>query len=169
MHCSIPYFFILSCHVYLMLCSILLCLRFELYFLIHLTPLMDHYHFSYLHLLPSFLLDPLSIPDKKGKSILFRVYWSVFVIFIWLLCTSLGGEILFLMHICRGRDIPLGRCIYQGGEDIELLRKICFVCFSLCLFSWIALCLFWTCIYLYAIVLHWVHVWMIIYFAMWSL
>ena len=28
---------------------------------------------------------------------------------------------------------------------------------------------FWTCIYLYAIVLHWMHVRMIICFAMWSL
>ena len=53
--------FILACHVYLMLCSILFCLLFELHFLIHLTSLMHHYHCSYLHLLPSFLLDPLSI------------------------------------------------------------------------------------------------------------
>ena len=52
------------------LCSILLCLRFELHFLIHLAPLIHHYHCSYLHLLLSFLLDPLSIPDKKGESIL---------------------------------------------------------------------------------------------------
>ena len=79
MHWSIPYFVILACHVYLMLYSILLCLRFELHFLIHLAPLMHHYHCSYLHLLPSFLLDPLSIPDKKGESILQRVYRSVFV------------------------------------------------------------------------------------------
>ena len=33
------------------------------------------------------------------------------------------------MHICRGRDIPYGRCIYQVGKDIELIRKLCFVCF----------------------------------------
>ena len=77
MHWSIPCFFILACHVYLMLCSILLFLRFKLYFLIHLAPLMHHYHCSYIHLLPSFLLDPLSIPDKKGESILQRVYRSV--------------------------------------------------------------------------------------------
>ena len=57
------------------------------------------------------------------------------------MCTSLREEILFLMHICRGRDIPYGRCIYQGGEDIELIRKLCFVCFSLCLFSCIVSCL----------------------------
>ena len=44
----------------------LVCLRIEIY----LTPLMHHYHWSYLLLLPSFLLGPLSIPDKKGESIL---------------------------------------------------------------------------------------------------
>ena len=70
MHWSIPCFVILACLVYLMLCGILFCLRFELHFLIHLAPLMHHYHCLYLHLLPSFLLDPLSIRDKKGESIL---------------------------------------------------------------------------------------------------
>ena len=29
-----------------------------------------------------------------------------FVISIWLLCTFFGGEILFLVNICRGKDIP---------------------------------------------------------------
>ena len=64
------FFFILAYHVYLMLCIILFCLRFELHFLIHLAPIMHHYHCSYLHLLPLFLLDPLSIRDKKEESIL---------------------------------------------------------------------------------------------------
>ena len=53
-------FFILACHVYLMLCNTLFCLKIELHFLIHLAPLMHHYHCSFLHLLPSFLLDHLS-------------------------------------------------------------------------------------------------------------
>ena len=70
MHWSIPYFFILSYHVYFILCSILFCLLFELHFLIHLAPLMHLYPCSFLHLLPSFLLDPLSICDKKRESIL---------------------------------------------------------------------------------------------------
>ena len=48
----------------------LFCLLFELYFLIHVIPLMHHYPCSYLHLLPSFLLDPLFIHIKKGDSIL---------------------------------------------------------------------------------------------------
>ena len=38
----IPCFFILACHVYLILCSTLFCLRIELHFLIHLAPLMHH-------------------------------------------------------------------------------------------------------------------------------
>ena len=70
MYWSIPCFVVLACHVYLMLCSIFLCFRFELHFLIHFAPFMHHYHCSYLHLLPFFLLDPLSIPDKKGENIL---------------------------------------------------------------------------------------------------
>ena len=72
MYWFISCFFILACHVYFMLCSIFFFfgLRFELHFLIHLAPLMHHYHCSYLHLLPSFLLNPLSIHDKKGESIL---------------------------------------------------------------------------------------------------
>ena len=69
-HTLVYTLFILACHVYLMLCSILFCLRFELHFLILLAPLMHHYHCLFLYLLPSFLLDPLSIPDKKGESIL---------------------------------------------------------------------------------------------------
>ena len=69
-HALVYTFFILACHVYLMLCSTLFCLKFELHFLIHLAPLILRYHCSYLHLLPTFLLDPLSILDKKGESIL---------------------------------------------------------------------------------------------------
>ena len=50
------------------------------------------------------------------------------------MCTFLGGEILFLVHICRGRYIP------QGGEDMELIRKFCFVCFSLYFFLFALWC-----------------------------
>ena len=70
MYWSITCFFILACHVYLMLCSILFCLRCELHFLIHLAPLMHHYHCSYLHLLPSFFLDLFVYSCQKGESIL---------------------------------------------------------------------------------------------------
>ena len=42
MHWFIRCLFILACHVYLMLYSILHCLSFELHFLIHLAPFMHH-------------------------------------------------------------------------------------------------------------------------------
>ena len=82
MHWSISCFFILACHVYLVLYSILFCLRFELHFLIHFALLMYHYHCLYLHLLSSFLLGPLSIPVKKGESILVSSIPESFVISI---------------------------------------------------------------------------------------
>ena len=64
-----------------------------------------------------------------------------FIISKWLLCPFLRGEILFLMHICRGGDILYGRCIYQGGEDIVLIGKICFVCFLVgFMVIWVILC-----------------------------
>ena len=119
-----------SQHVMLALCFVasyyVLC--FELHFLIHLAPLMHHSPFSFLHLLPSFLLDPFVYQCQKGGKYTLECIPKSFVISIWLLCTPLGGEILFLVHICSGRNIPQGRCIYQGGEDIVLTRKFCFVC-----------------------------------------
>ena len=124
------------------LCFVALCfvLGLGFIFLIHFAPFMHHYHCSYLHLLPSFLLDPLSIRDKKGESILWRVYQGAFVISTWLLCTSLRGEILFLVHICRGKDIPLRRCIYQGGEDNCINKK---TLFCLCFFKFVFLFALW--------------------------
>ena len=89
-----------------------------------------------------FSLTTLSIRVKKGGEYTLECIPESFVISIWLLCTSLRGEILFLVHICRGRDIPYGRCIYQGEEDIVLIRKLCFdvwcmikllTCFTSCL------------------------------------
>ena len=85
--------FVASCYV--------LC--FELHFLIHLAPLMHHSPYSFLHLLPSFLLDPFVYSCKKGGEYTLECIPESFVISIWLLCTSLEGEILFLMHICKGR------------------------------------------------------------------
>ena len=115
MHWSIPCFFILACHVYIMLCSILFCLKFELHFLSHLATLMHHYHCSYLHLFPSFLLDLLSIPDKKGI-VYSREYTGVFCHFYMTLVHNLRGRnsishahlqeekySIREMHIPRGR------------------------------------------------------------------
>ena len=115
MHWFIPYFFILACHVYLILCSILFCLRFVLHFLILLAPLILHSHYSYLHLLPSFLLDPfIYLCKKRGKYTLeqyareFCHFYMTFVPILWggnfISCAHLQGERYFIreMHIPRG-------------------------------------------------------------------
>ena len=97
-----------SWHVMFTLCFVAFCyvLCFELHFLIHLAPLMHHSPYSFLHLLPSFLLDPIVYSCQKGGEYTLECIPESFVISIWLLCISLEGEILFLVHICRGRDIP---------------------------------------------------------------
>ena len=70
MHWSIRCFFILACHIYLMLCNILFCLLFKLHFSFILHPsciiLLVHTFIS-CHF---FSLTPLSICVKKGESIL---------------------------------------------------------------------------------------------------
>ena len=89
-------------------------------------------------------------------------------------CTFVGGE-------SHSGDA------YTKGKNTYFIRKPCCVlfyimlvflfalwCFELCLGS-ILYCFYrimlmcWTCIHLYAIVLYWLHVRMIICFAMWSL
>ena len=92
-HALVYTLFILACHVYLILCSILFCLRFELLFLIHLTPLMHHYHCSYLHLLPSFLLDPIVYLCQKGGEYTLEYYTGEFYHFY-----------MTLVHILRERN-----------------------------------------------------------------
>ena len=84
-HALVYTLFMLACHVYLMLCSTLFCLRIELHFLIHLASLMHHYHCLYFHLLPSFLLDPLFIRDKKGR-VYSREYTEEFLSFLYDSC-----------------------------------------------------------------------------------
>ena len=53
------------------------------------------------------------------------------------------------MHICKGRDIPYGRCIYKKGEDIVLIRKLYSVCFLVgFMVLWVMLCiLIASCLY----------------------
>ena len=92
MHQSTPCFFILACHVYLILCSILFCLRFELHFLIHLAPLIYHYHCSYLHLLLSFLLDPFVYSCKKGGRVYSKVVYQRVLSFLYDSCARSQGE-----------------------------------------------------------------------------
>ena len=85
-------FFILACRVYLMLCSILFRLRFELHFLIHLAPLMHHLHIFFPF--PSFLLIHLSIRDKKGREYchFYMTHVHTFRGINFTLCTFVGGE-----------------------------------------------------------------------------
>ena len=96
------------------------------------------------------------------------------------------------VHNLRGRNSTsctfIGRENHRGdtytkGEKTSFLRKPCFAlclflvvlwCFELCLvsmfcYSYRIILTCWTCIYPYAIVLYWLHVQMIICFAIWSL
>ena len=111
MYWSIPCFFILACHIYLMLCSILFCLLFELHFSFILHPsciiLLVHVFIS----CPIFSLTPLSIGVKKGKSIL-KSFCHFFMALVHILrgrnyfsCTHLQGEKYSIgeMHIPRRR------------------------------------------------------------------
>ena len=156
-----------------------------LHFLIHLAPLMHH-------LLPLFISSFLSlIPldsffyswQKRGEYT--REYTSEYRHFY-----------MHHVHILRGRNST--SCTFVGGEshrgDVHtkgektffyektlfclVLPFACFLivlwCFELHLIS--VLCCShrivfkcWTCIHPYAIVFYWLHVWMIICFAMWSL
>ena len=100
------------------------------------------YPCSYLLFFISFFLTPLSIRVKKGESIL-EIILENFVISIWLLCTFSGGEILFLVHILKGRN-PLGKCMYQGREGFSYKKTLfclfyimCFLVFLYCALSYI--------------------------------
>ena len=94
------------------------------------------------------------------------------------------------VHILRGRNSISCTFVegeshrgeaYTKGDKTFFMRKLCFICFTLCLASrclWcFELCLVlmlimllcWTCIHPYAIALYWLHVWMIIFFFIWSL
>ena len=100
------------------------------------------------------------------------------------------------VHILRGRNST--SCTFVGGESLwgdaytkgektSFFRKPCFVFilyyayflvvlwyFELCLVSMLCcshriMLMCWTCIHPYAIVLYWLHIRMIICFAIWSL
>ena len=157
------------------------CLLFELHFLIHLAPVMHHllplFISSFLSLLP---LDSFFYSWQKGGENT-RVYHHFYMTHVHILrgenftsCTFIGGE----SH--RGDA-------YTKGEKTFFYEKIlfclvfpyaCFLiilwCFELCLVSMLScfhhiVFVCWTCIYPYVIVLFWLHVRMIIYFAIWSL
>ena len=77
------------------------------------------------------------------------------------------------MHIPRGR-----KHFFEKTLFCLVLPYACFLvtllCFELCLVSILCcshriMLMCWICIHPYAIVLYWLHVWMIICFAIWSL
>ena len=92
----------------------------------------------------------------------------------------LKGRNSISLYICRGRDIPKGRRHYVKKKTLFCLCFFMFVfmfdlwCFELSLVSMLCCshCIVfvcWTYILPYDIVFHWMHVQMIICFAMWSL
>ena len=135
----------LACHVYFMLCSIVslrcFCLSFELYFLIHLAPLMHHllplFIFSFLYLLP---LDSFVYSWQKGGE-----YTGVFHHF-YMTHVHTGVFCHFYrthVHILRRRNST--SCTFIGGKnhrgDAYTKGKKTFLfffrkpCFALCVFS----------------------------------
>ena len=85
MHWSIPCFFILACHVYIRLCSILFCLLFELHFSFILHPSCFILIVHTFILCPHFSLTLWLFVSKRG-----RVYFCHFY--------------MTLVHILRGRN-----------------------------------------------------------------
>ena len=167
----------LTCDVYFILCRILFlrCFVFCLSFISHSwCTLYASYPCSCLHFFHhSFFLVYLSIPDKKEESL---------VISIWLLCTFLGGEILSLVHIDKGRNFIVKMHIPRRRRHL-FIRKPCSILFVFLFYLWcfevllvFMLCcsyhivfICWTCIHSLCLVLYWLHVRMIICFAKWSL
>ena len=164
-----------SQHVMFTLCFVAIfffCLRFELHFLIHLTPLMHYYHIGRtFNSWPHFSLTLCLFVKKRGR-VYSREYTREFFHFYMTLvhifrgrnsisCAHLQGERYFIgeMHIPRQKR----HCVNK-----KTLFYLCFFifvflfalqCFELCLVS-ILCCshcivfVCWTCIHSYAIVLH---------------
>ena len=157
------------------------CLSFIFSFILHPSCII-FYPCSYLIFFPFFFLIHLSIHDKKGESIpmCFRHFYMTHVHILRgrnsTLCTFVGGE---------SHRID----VYTKGEKTYFFffENLVLFCFTLCLFSrcfysvlsWFELCLVsiiccshciilmcWTYIHSYVIVLYWLHIWMIICFAM---
>ena len=84
-----------SQHVVFTLCFVASCcvLCFEFHFLIHLAPLMHHSPYSFLHLLPNFLLDPFIYSCQKGGEYTLDQYTRKFCHFY-----------ITHVHIPRGRN-----------------------------------------------------------------
>ena len=172
----------LACHVYSMLCSILMFLSFVWVSFSHSSCTHHASSFILIHILffPSFLLIHLSIHNKKGREYT-EVFRHFYMTHVHILkgrnstsCTFIGGE----SH--KGDAYTKGEktFFYEKTVFCLVLLNACFLvdlwCFELLLVS-ILCCshhivfMCWTCIHFYAIVLYWLHIRMIICFAIWSL
>ena len=157
------------------------CLSFVPHFLIYFAPLMHHllplFISSFLSLIP---LDSFVYSWQKRIEYT-KVYHHFYMTHVHIfrgrnstLCTFVGGE------------SPRGEA-YTKGEKIYFYEKTLFClvlpyafflitlwCFELHLVSMLCcshriVFMCWTCIHPYVIVLYWLHVQMIICFAIWSL
>ena len=112
------------CHVYFMLCSIffrcfIFYLSFIFSFILHPSCIIIFIHI--LFFFPSSSWFICLFVTKRGR-VYRRVYWCVSS-FLYDSCAHSQREKFYLVHIRRGRK-PLGKCIYQGGEDIFLWENI---------------------------------------------
>ena len=153
---------------------------FDLHFLIHLAPLMHHtlaHIFFFFSLLS---LDLFVYSWQKGGEYTreyIGVYRHFYMTHVHILrgrnstsCTFVGGE----SHM-GDAYIPRGRkYLYKKTLFYFVLLYVCFLivlwCFELYLVSMLCyshciVFMCWTCIHPYAIVLYWLHVWIIICFA----
>ena len=159
-------------------------LLFELYFLIHLAPLMYHllplFISSFLSFLP---LDTFIYSLQKGRKNT-REYTGVYCHFYMTPVHILVGRNSTLCTFVEGESYRGDA--YTKGEKTCFMRKPCclvlpYACFLVALWccelllvsmfycSHRIVFMCWTCIHFYAIVLYWLHVRMIICFAIWSL
>ena len=77
---------------------------------------------------PLFSLTLYLFLTKRGR-VYSREYTGVFCHFYMTLVHILRGRNSISRAHLQGGDFPQWRCIYQGGEDIVLTRKLCYVCF----------------------------------------
>ena len=153
-------------------------LSFIFSFILHPSCILSLFISSFLSLLP---LDSFIYLWKKGGEYT-EEYTGVFRHFYMTHVHILRGKISTSFTFIGGES-DRGDAYTKGRRHFFLenlvLLYACFLvalwCFKLCLVSSMLCCshriilMCWTCIYLYAIVLFWLHVRMIICFAMWSL
>ena len=82
---------------------------------------------------PRFFLT-LCLFMTKRRRVYSREYTKEFLSFLYDSCAHPLGEKFYLMHILRGRDYDRGDA-YTKREKTLIMRKLCFVCFSLCTFA----------------------------------